>query len=181
MDGTAEGCSPHYGCPHWSMGASSIVGLSPQSHPHPHIYPFPPQCVILSGLTVICLLFVANYNLGKKLSIMRLSQIKVFADALSLSFFNSEETVGNEISSCLSHRATSGEEGRGPNWYVTGRMLRPPSQMGIIVTPASANAQTSRQLCSFFLSSEPGPPCWIDLINNFHCQKHISPSHSGCC
>ena len=114
---------------------------------------------------------------------MKLSQIKVFADALSLSFFNSEQTVGNIISSSLSHRAASGEakEGRGPNWYVIGRMLLPPSWMGIIVvTPASADAQTSRRLCGFFLSSGHSPCCFIYLIDNSHCQNHISPSHSLC-
>lgn len=114
---------------------------------------------------------------------MKLSQKKVFADALSLSFFNSEQTVGNITSSCLSHRAAPGEakEGREPNWYVIGRMLLPPSWMGIIVTPASADAQTSRQLCGFFLSSGHSPRCFIYLIDNSHCQNHISPGHSLCC
>ena len=108
---------------------------------------------------------------------MNLSQIKVFADALSLSFFNSEQTVGNVIRSCLSHRAASREveEGRGPNWYVSGKMLLPPSQTGMVVTPASANAQTSRQLCSSFLSSGHSPRCSVYLIDSSHCQKsHFS-------
>lgn len=57
----------------------------------------------------------------------------------------------------------------------------PPSWMGIIVTPASADAQTSRQLCGFFLSSGHSPRCSIYLIDNSHCQNHISPGHSLCC
>ena len=110
---------------------------------------------------------------------MNLSQIKVLANALSLSFFNSEQTGGNVISSCLSHRAASGEveERRGPNWYVAGKMLLPPSQTRMVVMPASANAQASRQLCSSFLSSGHSPRCCVYLIDSSHCQKsHFSRS-----
>lgn len=189
LDGTAEGSSPQNEedgekrAP-WrpctasrAMGAPHIVGLRPQTYPYTSTPP--PQNGICVG--------DAQYNLPaicrklkcreKKFNIVNLSQIKTFADALSLSFFNSEHTVGNVISSCLSHRAASREveEGRGPNWYVTGKMLLPPNQTGMVVMPASANAQTSRQLRSSSLSSGHSPCCCVYLIDSSHCQKsHFS-------
>ena len=85
---------------------------------------------------------------------------------LCLSFFNSEHALENAVSSCLSHRAGQpawGEirEGRGPNWYVIRRMLLSPTRMGITVTPASANAQNSRQPLGFFLSPGHSPHCCV--------------------
>lgn len=95
---------------------------------------------------------------------------------LCLSFFNSEHALGNAVSSCLSHRAGQpawGEtrEGRGPNWYVTGRMLLPAGQMAITVTPASANAQNPRQLLGFFLSFGHSPHCCILACPQFTLSK----------
>lgn len=85
---------------------------------------------------------------------------------LCLSFFNSEHALENAVSSCLSHKAGQpawGEirEGRGPNWYVIRRMLLSPTRMGISVTPASANAQNSRQPLGFFLSPGQSPHCCV--------------------
>lgn len=127
---------------------------------------------MLGGHTASGPLFIANRNLENKnsLYIMKLNQITVIVDALSLSFFNSEQTVGNTADSSLSHAARQPawgetEEGWGPNWCVTGRMLSPPSQMGVTVTAASVNAQN---LVALWLLSVFGhsPQCCIYLFYN---------------
>lgn len=76
---------------------------------------------------------------------MNLNQGEVHVDAFFLSCFNSEQTVGNAPSSCLSHKvgqpAWGDEGGSEPSRCVIGRTLLPPSLVGIMVTPASARAQ----------------------------------------
>lgn len=74
-----------------------------------------------------------------------------------MSFLDSEQAVGKAVSSCLSHWAGQPAQGKmrevgDLHWYLTGRMLWPPHSMEILVRPAFANAQNSRQLSGPLLS-----------------------------